>query len=355
MEIKMKKKQRVMYLDLLRVVSIFLMMVLHIASGYLNSTPVGSVNWHTANVYESFVRCCVPLFLMISGRFFLDPEREYTFERILTRNVKKLVIAFGIWSFAYAVYACLADLDHNMIHCTKTFIQQFLTGHYHMWFLFTLVGIYLCVPFLRKITADKKLTGQMLCVAAVFLFILPFLESVLPFVDDILKVINNNIGFGLLGAHAFYFVLGYYVSVVCVPQKWYTISFIVGIGAVIYIVLGTYRLSVQAGSSVQNLYQYETLPVLLESIAVFFLFRKLFEQSVLSNRAERILRRLSAASFGMYLIHDFFNALFIHVGGLGWTISYVVLIPVVSIGIFFVSFLSIEILRRIPVIGTYIM
>lgn len=355
MEIDMEKKQRVIYLDILRVVAIFLMMVLHIASGYLNSTPVGSVNWHAANVYESLVRCCVPVFLMISGRFFLDPEREYTFERILTRNVKKLAIAFGIWSFAYAVYACFADSDHSVVHCIKNFFQQFLTGHYHMWFLFTLVGIYLCVPFLRKITVDKKLTGQMLSVAAVFLFVLPFLESVLPFVDGILEVINSDIGFGLLGAHAFYFVLGYYVSVVCVPAKWYTISFIGGIGAVMYMVLGTYHLSAQAGSSVQSLYQYETLPVLLESMAVFLLFRKLFERAALSNREEAILKRLSAASFGMYLIHDFFNALFIHIGGLGWTISYAILIPVVSMGIFFASFVSIEILRRIPVIGKYVM
>lgn len=351
----METKQRVMYLDLLRVVAIFLMMVLHIASGYLNSTPVGSVNWHAANVYESLVRCCVPIFLMISGRFFLDPNREYTFEKIMTKNIKKLAIAFGIWSFAYAIYACLADSDHSVTHCIKTFIQQFLTGHYHMWFLFTLAGIYLCVPFLRKITVDKKLTGQMLLVAAVFLFVLPFLEDVLPFVDGILQVINSDIGFGLLGAHVFYFVLGYYISAVLVPVKWYILSFIGGIGALIYISLGTYHLSEQAGSSVQSLYQYETLPVLLESIAVFLLFRKLFEQAALSEKVERILKRLSADSFGMYLVHDFFNALFIQIGGLGWNSSYAILIPVVSLAIFFASFLSIEILRRIPIIGSHIM
>ena len=351
----METKQRVLYLDILRIVAIFLMMVLHIASGYLNSVPVGSVNWHIANVYESLVRCCVPVFLMISGRFFLDPKREYTFGKIITKNIKKLVIAFGIWSFAYAVYACLADSNHSMVHILKTFIQQLLTGHYHMWFLFSLVGIYLCVPFLRKITADTKLTGQMLLVTAIFIFVLPFLESVLPFVDSILKIINRDIGFGLLGAHAFYFVLGYYISVVCVTQKWYAISFLGGIVSAIYIIIGTYCLSTQAQSSIQSLYQYETLPVLLESIAVFLLFRKLFEQKVCSETSGKIIKRLSLASFGMYLVHDFFNALFIQIGGLGWTFSYAILIPVVSIGIFFVSFLSIEILQRIPVLGKYIM
>ncbi len=65
---------------------------------------------------------------MISGRFFLDPDREMPFSKIL-RSVERLVLAFVVWNVVY-----------------------------HFWYLYMIVGLYLITPFLRRIAEDKQLS-----------------------------------------------------------------------------------------------------------------------------------------------------------------------------------------------------
>lgn len=61
---------RVLYLDLLRIFCIFSMMLLHVCAIPWYSVPVSSFAWQVLNVYDSSVRFCVPVFVMISGVFF---------------------------------------------------------------------------------------------------------------------------------------------------------------------------------------------------------------------------------------------------------------------------------------------
>ena len=76
----MEKKERIIQFDLLRVVAIFAMMMLHVAASQFDSVAVGSSEWFWFNFYDSIVRFCVPVLVMISGIFFLDPKRTYSTE-----------------------------------------------------------------------------------------------------------------------------------------------------------------------------------------------------------------------------------------------------------------------------------
>ena len=69
----MEKKERIIQFDLLRVVAIFAMMMLHVAASQFDSVAVGSSEWFWFNFYDSIVRFCVPVLVMISGIFFQDP------------------------------------------------------------------------------------------------------------------------------------------------------------------------------------------------------------------------------------------------------------------------------------------
>ncbi len=60
----------------------------------------------------------------------------------------------------------------------EPFCNSFINGHYHMWFLFMIVGLYLIVPFLlRPIVRDEKLLRYFLLLTLIFTFLLPQIAS----------------------------------------------------------------------------------------------------------------------------------------------------------------------------------
>ncbi len=55
------------YISVLRIIAIFLIILIHSSSGYLNSNDFNSFDWNYANWINSFSRFAVPLFVIISG------------------------------------------------------------------------------------------------------------------------------------------------------------------------------------------------------------------------------------------------------------------------------------------------
>ena len=51
-----KVTDRIVYLDLLRIISIFAMMLLHIAASQWGNISVYTLAWQTFNIYDSLVR-----------------------------------------------------------------------------------------------------------------------------------------------------------------------------------------------------------------------------------------------------------------------------------------------------------
>ena len=66
---------RLAYAELLRVVAMLAVIVLHVSGGWLESLPVGTTDWHALNMWDSLCRWCVPVFVMCSGMFLLDPPK----------------------------------------------------------------------------------------------------------------------------------------------------------------------------------------------------------------------------------------------------------------------------------------
>ena len=142
--------QRVACYDVLRVAATFAVVALHLSAQHRADTDIYSTAWQAFNLYDSLVRWTVPVFVMISGVFFLAGTQSL--RQILRKNVLRIVTAFVFWSALYAAYAYFFN------KCAlSTAVTLFFSGHYHMWFLFMIVGLYLIVPFLRAIVQDEKL------------------------------------------------------------------------------------------------------------------------------------------------------------------------------------------------------
>ena len=72
---KKVESQRIIAFDVMRIVAIFAVIWLHFSSQRFNlSFP--STEWEIRNVYDSMVRWGVPVFVMILGALFLDPNKS---------------------------------------------------------------------------------------------------------------------------------------------------------------------------------------------------------------------------------------------------------------------------------------
>lgn len=141
---------RIFYLDLLKGVSIFFVVLLHTAALGLSMSEIGSVTWEICNVTDSLCRFVVPVFVMISGALLLNENRPFH----LIKSVRRLFVPLVLWSMLYS-FVVVAYRNHSVSweSVTDFLCLTFLTPT-HNWFLFMLIGVYLTVPLLRPIVRN---------------------------------------------------------------------------------------------------------------------------------------------------------------------------------------------------------
>lgn len=188
------KVQRIVYLDLLRIVSIFFMILLHVASANWKKVPVASLDWKFFTIYDGFARFCVPVFVMISGVLFLNPDKDYSYKKI-KRNITHIVSVYFIWSAIYTIYKYKSRIVTDNF---RTILKYFFLGHSRMWFLWMIIGMYMLVPFLRKITEDKKLVEAYL-IMSFFLVSMSGMFKAFWGEDNLLVVMSDRLNIGVVG------------------------------------------------------------------------------------------------------------------------------------------------------------
>ena len=341
-------RNRTEYFDSLRVIATFAVIILHMSAQDWATAPVTSADWRVLNVYDSLVRCAVPLFVMISGALFLSTDRAI--KRIFQKNILRIATAFVFWSVVYAL------LDFRRGCDLHTAIFRALEGHYHMWFLFMIVGLYLIVPLVRPIAASEALMKYFLLLALVFAFLLPQLITCIPpryvLLIQTVRQINFYLSFHFTLGYVSYFVLGYYLSRTPLGKRAEQAVYSLGILGFAATALLTEHLSFQAQSAVETFYSPFSLTVLLESIGVF-VFAKNHLPLARAPRARRLIRKLSDFSFGAYLIHPLFIELLEHFGVHATSFSPLLAVPLIALSIFAASMLLSALIHRIPVLKAY--
>ena len=170
-----QRRERKVYLDVLRTLAIFSVVVIHVAANNWYSVDVASLDWQVFNVADSLVRWSVPMFVMISGELFLDPSRELPIRKLYSKNVLRIVIAFIVWSVAYVLFGLYVT---DSIHTKSEIFAHFVKGEYHLWFLWMIVGLYIVPPILRHGTSSPKATRYFVIIALIFSFCIPTIEEI---------------------------------------------------------------------------------------------------------------------------------------------------------------------------------
>ena len=248
--------QRVACYDVLRVAATFAVVALHLSAQHWADTDIYSTAWQAFNLYDSLVRWTVPVFVMISGVFFLAGTQSL--RQILRKNVLRIVTAFVFWSALYAAYAYFFN------KCAlSTAVTLFFSGHYHMWFLFMIVGLYLIVPLLRPIAQNETLLRYFLLLALVFNFLLPQLGALLslfswPLYSSYLSL-SGMLYYHFTLGFAAYFMLGHYLSRKELSPKATRWCYALGVAGLIVTVVMTSYASRRLGTATVLFYNYDSV------------------------------------------------------------------------------------------------
>ncbi len=248
--------RRVIYFDVLRIVAIFVVVAVHLSAMHWADVDVNSRAWFAFNLYCTAGKWSVPIFVMISGALFLG--REVSISAILKKNVARIAAVFLFWSGCYA----LVDLIFRHAPLSVV-LSQLITGHYHLWFLYMIVGLYLLIPLLRPIVQNETLMRYFLLLAFLFTFLLPQLALFTSFVSHeastvIRTVIMYSYCFFPLG-FTIYFVGGYYLSRRNFSRREEIVLYCVGIAALLFSIIAPAVLSRAQGAPNATFYNYNEL------------------------------------------------------------------------------------------------
>lgn len=346
---------RIFYLDFLRVAAMFAVIVLHTASHSFKTVGLNNSQWSFINIYDSLVRWAVPVFTMVSGTMFLDNSRELPLKKLYLKYVLRIVIAFLFWSMLGYFTDVLLGKDALGI---KRAIPAIAAGHFHLWFLYMIVGLYIVTPILRKVTADRKTTEYFLIVASVFTFVIPtalaFLKLHGGWMYELTdSVINSKMLVKLVLGYSPYFVLGYWLHNTEISKKAEICIYIAGVIGFALTILMTDRASNLHGSASEEFYRYYCLNVLAESIAVF-VFAKQRIDRIGDSGFRKLIFGAAKLSFGVYLVHAILRDLFVELVVSPTAFPTVVSIPMITLAIFAGSLAVSFVLNKIPIVKKYL-
>ncbi|MHA6896258.1 acyltransferase [Ralstonia pseudosolanacearum] len=328
------------WLDAARVISIFAVVFLHISASVVTEADFGSSTWWHGNIYDSLVRWCVPVFVMISGALLLDESRVENAASFYRRRVKRIVLPLMFWTIAFlfwnAIKARFSGAEFGLAEAVKSVARG--KPHYHMWFLFMIVGLYLFTPLIRTLVRHSKRSELWFFVAVMFFF---------SALDELYGAFSNDDGevflFWFL-PYVPYFICGHLIAT-SKRDGGKLISLMVFVASVFLTAVGCYFLAHTQGlDRGLYFYGYLSVSVIPMSIALMWLLKSLsFSEPV----AER-LGVVSALTLGIYLIHPVFleSVRFFYFKAKDY---YPLLsVPVLSVLIFVGSLMVAFVLRKVP-------
>lgn len=344
-----KSTNRKEYIDVLRILACAAVVMLHVAGNYGGVFKTDSFTWEICNIYDSCVRWAVPVFVMISGSLFLANDKPLN--AILRENVLRLIAAYAIWS---TVYGLRSFIVYDM--SIKGLIYEIVSGHFHMWYIPMLIGLYLIVPLLRPIARDAFLSKYFLFLAVCYAYLAPQVMGVLEvFLPQKVCVFGSRLidsmQIMIVLGYSSYYVLGYRLSRSSMSIS-RPILLLILFFTVLLTAAGTHVLSVLSGSPTQLMYGNLTINVFAQSVVVFMLFRS--EERALAGLPEsgrRLIRIISKTTFGIYLVHPLIiDAVDLFLEMHAIEVGPIALVPLVTLVVTVISFAVSYSISKLPVL-----
>jgi surface polysaccharide O-acyltransferase-like enzyme len=320
--IQKTEKNRIIYLDVLRVLAIFMVIMVHAGDIYLFDPETMTFGFE-CSVFVVLLRSSVPLFIIMSSILLLPIKTDTT--SFFKRRFSRVVIPFLIWSIVYVFLPtpnnivfggpanAFTDSSINVFLYNLMMIPINFTGsNAHFWFIYIILGLYLFMPIFSPWikSATKKMLIFFLSIWGITLFF-PYLRLFFPQIQG--ECDWNEFGmFYYFGGYFGYVVLGYFLH----HYNRLTVSRSVAIGIILFIVgsIVTYFgfisdqktfLNKIVSSNVEDWKPLEfnisflAPNVVIMTAGVFMIFQNM----KISGFMQRVFKELSVFSYGIFLVH----------------------------------------------------
>jgi len=348
-----KLKDRVIFLDVVRVLAIYMVMVTHSTElFYISATgeiAIADGDGFWVNLINSAVRSCVPLFVVVSGYLLLpisgDPSSFYK------KRIPKIFIPFLIWSVIYVVLPLVwggTDLAAVQSGLTRL-LYNFNWSSGHLWFMYMLLGVYLFMPIISPWLKECS-KGFEQAFLGIWLFTTLY-HYIIQYIPDHMMLgesfWNEFSAIWYFSGYIGYVVLGHYIRTYVHWNR--ATCFRVGLGlyvigyAVTYLVFDTKMVTADSLKGLELSWRFCTFNVALMTTGVFLMLKDI---SIKPGRVVPLIFDLSKFSFGIYLVHllilPFVSRL------IGQAISTPVTILLISLITFVASYLLVKALSYLP-------
>jgi len=241
---------------------------------------------------------CVPCFIMVTGALLLPPEKELTYRNLFKKYMARILKAIVVFGVIFLLCVMVVTPSRRTLSYFLQGLYKIFTGDSwsHMWYLYCLIGLYLLLPFYKKIAAqsEEKEIRYLLIVYAVFLSLLPQINA-----------FGVRCGFYIhvSSIYPFWLFLGYYVNRWGLnrSRRFYAL---LGAAATVLLVLLTWVRVRWNVSSLSGLFEYSSILVIFQAAGVAGWFFQCRAESF--SRLKSLLTHIDRHSFGIYLIHMIF-------------------------------------------------
>ena len=323
--------KREVWIDWMRVAACFMVILVHSTEPFYlggdGSLILNQADAFWSSFFDSFVRACVPLFIVASS--YLQFPLHYSTGEFVRRRAVRILIPFVIWSLVYAF------VWGEPVSNLKSLLLNFNYAAGHLWFVYMLIGVYMLMPLLSP-WAEKVGKKELLAYLGIWLF-----TTMIPIIRDwvssdpmvfaygptgiprpalyplwgeaswntygLFYYISGFIGYLLLGLYFRKFTdeLSWKKTLAISIPCWLA-GFVITFGGFLKRVYETCGGDFPAEGIINDAVYWETtwcndtIGVVLMTIAWILLFKKIKAEGCFYNK---VLLPVSKASYGMYLSH----------------------------------------------------
>jgi Uncharacterized protein conserved in bacteria len=295
------------YLDVLKVLAIFLVLWNHTSHGFGLYADVLDMPQHLLYLCASiFDKIAVPLFFMASGALLLG--REESWGQLLRHRVRRFALILLTVSVISYVYYYRGFSSYSFVD----FLGRLYSGRIltPLWYLYSYLAMLLMLPFLRKLARCMKETDYLWLLG---LYSLSQLLSVTDFFW-FKGTLHHSSDFFLFTSWSYvlFALFGFYIERVMPKSRLNMENLslllmlsVLGIGA--SYLLTEHRMQELGKWTTDNSQTFFNTFIAFPSITVFFTAKLWFTRHPVSGRAAAVWSLLATGTFGAYLFERYWR------------------------------------------------
>lgn len=279
-----KKINRQSNFDLLRIISTIAVVLIHVNANVADSNNISLDGFNICSLINIITRFSVPCFVMLSGAFILNNEKNADYKHFYAKSFYKIGIPLVIILILSFLIAEMKAIIGGRDLLNPVF--ELLSGNLNnCWFMFMLVGLYFLVPIIIRI--KKSISNRSYIIGS-------FIWLFVAMISQLTSTYSVSWAFGIIFSFVGYFLVGNVIYENMSRIKFKGLYFIFAV--ICYVILFIYR--GRGGYTDYCLDPYLNCfspMMLIASVCVFIGFGGI--------KINIDLSRLSGYTYVLYLLH----------------------------------------------------